>query len=67
MKVDELFSKKEWESLLDDAELSASTDKEQEFVSDMRDKYAEYGRAMFLSEKQKAWLEKLAERGGSAW
>lgn len=52
----------EFENLLDDAEAGATTQKEMDFVADMRAKADTYGLRAFLSEAQLAWLRALAER-----
>ncbi len=50
-------------TLIEAAEAAASTEWEQNFMSDMRDRYDQYGDEMFLSDKQRAVLERLAEKG----
>lgn len=50
----------DFEQLLEDAERQASTKRDQDFVSDMRDKYECWGIEMFLSESQRSWLERIA-------
>ena len=47
--------------LLDEAEDQATTDAEIDFVSDMRSRYEAYDGETFVSEKQLAWLEKIAD------
>ena len=51
----------DFEDLLSLAESQAKTDWEMEFVSDLNDKYEKYGDGMFLSQKQRETLEKIAK------
>ncbi len=46
--------------LLAVAEQQASTDWDMGFVSELSDKYSEYGDNMFISDKQLAQLERIA-------
>lgn len=50
----------DFEDLLSLAESQAKTDWEMEFVSDLYGKYEKYGDGMFLSDKQRETLEKIA-------
>lgn len=50
-----------FEELLEAAETNANNDFEMEFTSDMRVKYQKYGKKMFLSDKQVALLERIAD------
>jgi hypothetical protein len=49
----------DFEQLLSDAESQAKSEREQEFVAEMNDKWEKYGADMFLSEKQRDWLESI--------
>lgn len=49
----------DFETALDDAESAAVTDREMSFVASLRDKFDEWGRKMYLSEAQNAWLERI--------
>lgn len=51
----------EFDRQLDDASGNAANNRESEFIRGLRDKFEEYGRRMFLSESQQAWLERIAE------
>lgn len=51
----------DFEQLLSDAESQATTEKEQEFVGDINAKYEKYGPGMYLTEKQREWLERIVE------
>jgi len=62
-RVSDHYTRVEFEDLLDEAESNARAGFEQGFVSDIRDKYDEYGPEMFLSDKQNEILERIAERG----
>ncbi len=59
-KVQDLYDEDEFQSLLDDAEANASNDFECKFVSDMQDRWEQYGKRMYLSDKQKEILERIA-------
>jgi len=47
--------------LLSDAENGAKTEWEMEFISGIQVKYAQWGDRMFVSDKQLAILERMAE------
>lgn len=51
----------EFDVLLEDAEDAATTEWEMDFVSDMKEKYEQYGDKMYVTEKQIAALEKIAD------
>ena len=59
-KVQDLYDEDEFQSLLDDAEANASNDFESKFVSDMQDRWEQYGKRMYLSDNQKEILERIA-------
>ena len=50
----------DFDSLLADANMNASTDWEEGFVSDILDRYSEYADTMFISTKQIEILERIA-------
>jgi len=60
MQVQDEYEDDEFESLLSDAEMNAANDWEEKFVSDLRDKFEQYGRRMYLSENQREHLERIA-------
>lgn len=49
----------DFQQLLSDAESQAKTEREQEFVSDMNEKWEKYGPGMYLTERQRNWLEEI--------
>ncbi len=51
----------DFEAALDAADRAAVTDREMEFVSDLREKLEEYGTKMFLSDNQNAWLKRIID------
>lgn len=55
------YTSDDFEELLDDADLNATKAASLNFVSDMREKFEEFGHDMYLSPKQLEWLKKLAE------
>lgn len=59
-KVQDWYSDEEFEDILSDAESNAGNDFETTFCSDMRDKFDEYGKRMFISERQREILERIA-------
>ena len=59
-KVEDIYTNYEFEDLLDEAYDNASGRWEENFVSDIRDRYDEHGIRMFLSEKQDEILQKIA-------
>lgn len=50
----------EFEGLLEDARMNAANDWEEQFAADMQDRYEQYGKRGFLSDAQKAQLERIA-------
>lgn len=58
--VADLYQDDEFESLLSQAGDYAANDWEMNFVSDMRDKWDQYGRRMFISAKQNDILNRIA-------
>ncbi len=52
----------EFKRLLDDADIGAGYDWEMDFVEDMRERFAKYGERTFITDKQLAALEKIADR-----
>lgn len=54
------YGENEFLDILVVAEDEASGTWERTFVSDMKDKFFEYGLSMFLSEKQREILERIA-------
>ena len=59
-RVQDLYEEKEFEDLLEDASMNAANDWEESFVADMKDRYTEYGRRMFISDAQQEHLERIA-------
>lgn len=60
MQVQDEYEDDEFESLLSDAEMNAANDWEEQFVSDLKDKFEQHGRRMYLSENQREHLERIA-------
>ena len=61
-RIEDLYSGKQFEQLLKDAEAGAETEREEDFVDDMKQRFEEYGMRMFLSDAQEEWLKDLAGR-----
>ena len=61
-RVNDFYTDAEFEALLDTAEGAAKTDKEETFISDLRERYDEYGDDMFLSDAQNDWLTRIVQR-----
>lgn len=59
-KVQDLYSESDFEELLDDAESNAANDWETQFVDDLKAKYEQFGRRMYLSPAQREALERIA-------
>lgn len=59
-KVQDHYSHDEFEELIDDAEMNAANDWEEQFVSDIKAKFEDYGIRMFVSDKQREILERIA-------
>lgn len=60
MQVQDEYEDEEFESLLSQAGINASNDIEEEFVADLRYRFRQYGRRMYLSENQREHLERIA-------
>lgn len=59
-RVQDLYEEKEFERLLEGARMNAANDWEESFVADMKDRYGQYGRRMFISDSQQEHLERIA-------
>lgn len=59
--VSDHYAEDHFESLLDDAESNAANDWEEEFVSDLKARYQQYGKRMFISPAQRSHLERIAQ------
>ena len=59
-QVQDLYDDEEFEDLLDNARMNAANDWEESFVADMRARFGEYGRRMFISDAQREHLERIA-------
>ena len=59
-RVQDLYEEKEFEELLEDARMNAANDWEESFVADMKTRYDQYGRRMYISEAQQTTLERIA-------
>jgi hypothetical protein len=60
-KAEEIYTDSdELESLLEDARMNASTDWEESFVADMKERFEKYGMGMFISDAQQKHLERIA-------
>lgn len=59
--VSDHYTEGDFESLLDDAESNAANDWEEEFVSDLKARYQQYGKRMFISQAQRSHIERIAQ------
>jgi hypothetical protein len=59
-RVQDLYDEKEFEELLESARMNAANDWEESFVSDMKTRFDQYGRRMYISEAQQTTLERIA-------
>ena len=59
-RVQDLYEEKEFEGLLEDARMNAANDWEETFAADMKARFSQYGRRMFISDTQKDHLERIA-------
>lgn len=59
-RVQDLYDDKEFEGLLDSARMNAANDWEETFAADMKSRYEQYGRRMFISDTQQEHLERIA-------
>ena len=59
-RVQDLYDEKEFEELLEGARMNAANDWEESFVADMKARYEEFGRRLFISDAQQSHLERIA-------
>ena len=59
-RVQDLYKETEFEELLEGARMNAANDWEESFVADMKTRYDQYGRRMYISEAQQTTLERIA-------
>lgn len=59
--VQDHYIEGDFEVLLDDAEANAGNDWEEQFVADMKERYRQYGRRMFISAAQRSHLARIAD------
>lgn len=64
-RVQDHFEEDEFEELLDSAAMNAANDWEEQFVADMKGRYGQYGRRMFISDAQQETLERIANDEGN--
>lgn len=58
--VQDIYKETEFEELLENARMNAANDWEESFVADMKTRYDQYGRRMFISDAQKEQIERIA-------
>ena len=59
-RVQDIYDEKEFEELLESARMNAANDWEESFVADMKTRYDQYERRMYISEAQQTTLERIA-------
>lgn len=59
-RVQDLFKDGDFESLLESARMNASNDWEESFVADMKTRFDQYGKRMYISSAQKDQIERIA-------
>ncbi|WP_197328758.1 hypothetical protein [Ralstonia syzygii] len=59
-RVQDLYDEQEFEELLESARMNAANDWEESFVADMKGRYDQYGRRMYLSDAQQQTLDRIA-------
>ena len=59
-QVQELFKDGEFENLLESARMNASSDWEESFVADMKTRFDQYGKRMYISSSQREHIERIA-------
>ena len=60
-RVQDVYEEDEFEGLLDQAMMNAANDWEENFVSDMKTRFDQYGRRMYISDAQQGHLERIAD------
>lgn len=64
-RVQDTYTEADFEELLETARMNAANDWEEQFVADMKDRYDQYGRRMYLSDSQQETLERIANDEGN--
>lgn len=64
-RVQDRYDEADFEELLESARMNAANDWEETFVADMKDRYGQYGRRMFISDSQQETLERIANDEGN--
>lgn len=59
-RVQDIYDENEFDGLLENARMNAANDWEESFVADMKTRFTEYGRRMFISEAQQTTIERIA-------
>lgn len=59
-RVQDLYEENEFDGMLENARMNAANDWEESFVADMKTRFTEYGRRMFISEAQQTTIERIA-------
>lgn len=59
--VQDHYPDDDFESLLIDAEANAANDWEEQFVADLKTRWQQYGKRMFISQAQRSHLERIAD------
>ena len=61
-QVHDIMDDNDFENLLNEAQENASTGWEENFVSDLQEKYDDFGSSMFLSDLQHERLQRIANK-----
>ena len=59
--VQDHYPDDDFESMLIDAEANAANDWEEQFVADLKTRWQQYGKRMFISQAQRSHLERIAD------
>lgn len=60
-QLQDVYEEEEFKELLEKARMNAANDWEESFVADMRARYDQYGKRMFISDSQQRNLERIAD------
>lgn len=61
--ADEFDNVEDFDALLNEARMQASTDWEEDFIADLLDRFERFGSAMSLSERQLETVRRIAGEG----
>lgn len=59
-RVQDLYEGDDFEGMIENARMNAANEWEESFVADIKERFAMYGKRMFISDAQRDKLERIA-------